>query len=71
MLVILLPLLVARLLGVAGWPVAPVAFVLLMTALAIEFLAWTMGFGAILTNTFTRWRVTRAARTPVPPPAIP
>lgn len=62
MVVLLLPLLVARMLGVVGWPISPVAFILLMTALAIEFLAWTMGFGAILTNSLTRWRVNRAAR---------
>jgi hypothetical protein len=32
------------------------------TGLGVEFLAWASGFGAMLTNTFSRWQARRAAR---------
>jgi hypothetical protein len=69
-LVILLPLLVARLVALAGWPVTPIAILLVMTGVAIEFLAWSAGFGAVLTNAFSRWQARRATRHIVasPPP---
>lgn len=63
-LVILLPLLVGRVIGLAGWPVNPLAFLLVATGLAVEFLAWTSGFGAVLTNAFSRWQARRASRLP-------
>jgi hypothetical protein len=62
-LVILSPLLVGRFLGLAGWPANPFAWVLILTGTAFEFLAWTTGFGAVLINTFSRWRARRIART--------
>jgi len=69
-LVILLPLLVGRLIGVAGWGVTPIALLFVATGLALEFLAWTAGFGAVLTNAFSRWQARRATRVPaVPPPS--
>jgi hypothetical protein len=72
LLVILLPLLLGRLLALAGWPLSPIAFLLLATGLGLEFLAWSSGFGAVLTNAFTRWRATRATRAAAqPPPATP
>ena len=58
-LVILLPLLVGRVMGLAGWPVSPFAFLLLATGMAVEFLAWSSGFGAVLTNAFGRWQARR------------
>jgi hypothetical protein len=61
-LIILLPLLVGRVVGLAGWPLSPIVFLLVATGLAVEFLAWSSGFGAILTNVFSRWQATRAAR---------
>ena len=59
-LVILSPLLIGRLLAVAGWPAAPFAVLLVGTGFAVELLAWACGFGAVLTNAFTRWQARRA-----------
>ncbi len=71
-LIILLPVLVGRLVGLAGWPLSPFVFLLVATGLAIEFLAWSSGFGAVLTNMFSRWQATRAARSvPRTPAAAP
>jgi hypothetical protein len=66
-LIILLPLLVGRVVALGGWPLSPVVFLLVATGLAVEFLAWASGFGAVLTNTFSRWQATRAARSTPPP----
>jgi hypothetical protein len=70
-LVILLPLLLARLIGLAGWPITPLAFVLIAIGIGVEFIAWSAGFGAVLTNAFSRWQARRGARHVVvaPPPA--
>jgi hypothetical protein len=69
-IVILLPLLVGRLIGLGGWGVTPIAFLLVAVGLTLEFLAWTAGFGAVLTNAFSRWQARRSARM-TPPPATP
>lgn len=61
-LIILLPVLIARVVAFAGWTVSPLVFLLVTIGLAVEFLAWSSGFGAILTNAFSRWQATRAAR---------
>ena len=49
----------------------PLALFLIATGIAVEYLAWAGGFGAVLANTFTRWRARRTARTTAvaPPPA--
>jgi hypothetical protein len=65
-LIILSPLLLGRLLGVGSWPGNPFAWLLILTGTAFEFLAWTTGFGAVLINTFSRWRARRIARTAAP-----
>lgn len=65
---ILLPLLVGRLIGLGGWGLTPVAFLFVAAGLTLEFLAWTAGFGAVLTNAFSRWQARRASRVPVAPP---
>jgi hypothetical protein len=65
-LVILLPVIIARVVGLAGWPGTPLALLLLMLGFAVEFIAWASGFGAILTNGFTRWQARRAARAQPP-----
>jgi hypothetical protein len=72
-LVILMPLLLGRLVALGGWPVSPFVFLLLATGLAVEFLAWSSGFGAVLTNAFSRWQARRATRRPtaVTPAATP
>ena len=69
-LTILLPLLIGRVVALGGWPVSPLALFLIATGIAVEYLAWAGGFGAVLANTFTRWRARRAARTTAvaPPP---
>jgi hypothetical protein len=61
-LIILLPLLLGRVVALGGWTLSPVVFLLVAIGLAVEFLAWASGFGAVLTNTFSRWQATRAAR---------
>lgn len=66
--VILLPLLLARLLGLAGWPVTPIVILLVMTGVAVEFLAWSAGIGAVVTNAFSKWQARRTARQIVTPP---
>jgi len=71
-LVILLPLLLGRVVALGGWTFSPVVFLLVAVGLGVEFLAWASGFGAMLTNMFSRWQATRAARsvpqTPSPAP---
>ena len=62
LLVILSPLLVARLVALAGWPLTPVAVVLVGIGFAVELLAWASGFGAMLMNAFTRWQARRPFR---------
>ena len=61
-LIILLPLLIGRVIGLAGWTLGPIVFLFVATGLAVEFLAWSAGFGAVLTNVFSRWQATRAMR---------
>jgi hypothetical protein len=62
MLLILLPLLLGRVVALGGWPFSPIVFLLVATGLAVEFVAWASGFGAMLTNTFSRWQATRTGR---------
>jgi hypothetical protein len=63
-----MPVLLGRVVGLVGWPISPLAFLLLAIGMGVEFLAWSSGFGAVLTNAFGRWRATRAMRTPAPAP---
>jgi hypothetical protein len=60
---ILLPLLLGRLLALGGWPASPVSFLLIAAGAGMEFLAWSAGFGAVLTNAFGRWRARRMPQT--------
>ena len=62
LLVILSPILVARLLALGGWPLTPVAVVLVGVGFAVELLAWASGFGAMLLNALTRWQARRPSR---------
>lgn len=61
-LIILLPVLLGRIVAFGGWTLSPVVFLLVATGLAVEFLAWSSGFGAVLTNVFSRWQAKRGAR---------
>jgi hypothetical protein len=69
--VILLPLLVARLIALGGWWGGTIAMPLVAVAVGVEFVAWSAGFGAVLTNTFSRWQARRASRSAPPPPPVP
>jgi hypothetical protein len=69
--VILLPVLVGRLLALAGWPATPFALLLLSLGFVVELLAWSSGFGAVLTNGFSRWQARRSSRSMTPPPIVP
>lgn len=63
LLVILSPLLLGRVIGVVAWPGNPLTWLLIFTGVAFEFVAWTIGFGAVVMNSFSRWRARRVART--------
>ena len=67
-LIVLSPLLLGRFIAMAGWVADPLVWLLVLTGTAFEFLVWTAGFGAVLINTFSRWRARRLARS-TPPPA--
>jgi hypothetical protein len=60
--IILLPVLIARLVALAGWPGTPLSILFLMFGFGVEFVAWASGFGAVLTNGFRRWQARRAGR---------
>jgi hypothetical protein len=61
-LVLLSPLLLGRMLAVAGWTLSPIAIMLVSLGFIVELLAWSSGFGAALSNTYVRWRARRAIR---------
>jgi hypothetical protein len=67
--IILFPVLVGRLIGLGGFLTGPIVVLLVTAGLGLEFLAWSTGFGAVLTNTFSRWQARRASRTSPPPAA--
>ena len=60
--IILLPLLVGRLLAFGGWALSPLVVLLVAVGLGVELIAWASGFGAVLTNAFSRWQAGRAVR---------
>ena len=71
---ILLPLLIGRLVALGGWATGPFSFLLIAAGIGLEFVAWSAGFGAVLTNAFGRWQARRSvpgAIAPTPPPAVP
>jgi hypothetical protein len=66
LILILGPTLMARIIGVAPAPIRYTGFAILLAGVALEFIVWTMGFGAALMTGFGRW-----STTPPPPPAPP
>ena len=60
-LVIVSPLLLARLLSLIGGPIVPITFGLFVIAFIVEYVVWTIGFGAVALARFDR------PRPPVPP----
>lgn len=71
--ILLLPLLLGRVVGLAGWWGSPLAILLVAVATGVEFVAWSAGFGAVLANGYGRWQARRVARSvpPPPPPVAP
>lgn len=65
-LLILTPLLVARLFGIVGGPFHFAALMIAALAILMEYIVWTTGLGAALTTTYESWRARR-----LPPPAAP
>ena len=61
--VLLAPTLLARFVNVTTDSVAPVTFTLVAIGLAVEFIAWTIGFGAAIVTGLGRWYT-------VPPPIV-
>jgi hypothetical protein len=66
--IVLLPLLLGRLIALAGWWSAPVSTLFVATGFGWEFLVWSAGFGAVLVNAFGRWQARRVSGS-MPPPA--
>ena len=58
---LLAPTLIARFANVASDRMGPLAFLLIAVSLTVEFVAWTMGFGAAIVTGLGRWYT-------VPPP---
>jgi len=52
--VLLIPLLLARVIGLAGFPLSVVSFMLLCVGWIIEYAAWTIGFGAVALTRFSK-----------------
>jgi hypothetical protein len=67
--VLLGPTLIARFINVASDGFGPIAFVLIAISLTVEFLAWTMGFGAAIITGLGRWYTAPPPLTA--PPAAP
>jgi hypothetical protein len=62
-LLILSPVLIGRLLALAGWPLSPLVFILVGFGFLFELLAWASGFGAMLLNALGRWHARRNGTT--------
>ena len=63
-LLVISPLLIARLLGLANWLLFPITGTLMFLGLLVEYLAWTVGFGAVALLRFNQPQVV-----PSSPPA--
>ena len=57
---IFIPLMLARVIALGGWATAPFSFLLGAAAFGLELLVWAAGFGAVLSTTFRGWRARRA-----------
>jgi hypothetical protein len=69
-LVVVSPLLLARLLSLLGGPIVPMAFGLGVIAFVVEYVVWTIGFGAVALARLDR---PRPPAVPIaePPPVLP
>lgn len=66
-LVIVSPLLLGRLLSLIGGPIMPIAFGLFVIAFIVEYLVWTIGFGAVALARLDRPRPPAAPIAAAPP----
>jgi hypothetical protein len=69
-LVVVSPLLLARLLSLFGGPIVPMAFGLGVIAFVVEYVVWTIGFGAVALARLDRPRPP-AVPIAAPPPVLP
>jgi len=67
MLVIVSPLLLARLLSLIGGPIVPITFGLFVIAFIVEYVVWTIGFGAVALARLDRPRPPVAPIAAAPP----
>ena len=67
MLVIVSPLLLARLLSLIGGPIVPITFGLFVIAFIVEYVVWTIGFGAVALARLDRQRPPAAPIAAAPP----
>ena len=65
--VILFPILIGRLVGLGGFLTGPIVFLLVAAGIGFEFLAWSTGLGAVLSNGFSQLQARRALRAPRAP----
>ena len=66
-LVVVSPLLLARLLSLIGGPIVPITFGLFVIAFIVEYVVWTIGFGAVALARFDRPRPPAPPITAAPP----
>jgi len=69
-MILLGPTLVARFVDLAAWG-GPVTFFMIAIALAVEFIAWTMGLGAAIITGLGRWYTVPPPIAAGPPPQQP
>jgi hypothetical protein len=62
--IVISPVLLARVLGLIGGPIFPMTFALGLAGFLLEYLVWTVGFGAVALAWFNRTRATA-------PPVVP
>lgn len=70
-LIVLAPLLLARLVGLAGGPLNLLALMVASAALVVEYLVWTTGFGGALSTAYQGWQTKGSTTAMVPPPLPP
>jgi hypothetical protein len=69
-LVVVSPLLLARMLSLIGGPIVPMAFGLSVIAFIVEYVVWTIGFGAVALARLDRPRPPQVPMA-TPPPVLP
>jgi hypothetical protein len=63
-LLVISPLLIARLLGLANWLLFPITGTLVFLGLLVEYLVWTVGFGAVALLRFNQPQATPPSAPP-------